>query len=129
VFPFPDTAVQLFNYLWKYSDSLRGLYEVPQAAEDEDGYDREAVRQVLADVQAQGRKILTETESKAVMASYGIPIVQTLTAQTPDEAVACAQKIGYPVVVKLNSETITHKSDVGGVRSEPQQRGRSAYCL
>ena len=115
-FPFPDTAVQLFNYLWKYSDSLRGLYEVPQAAEDEDGYDREAVRQVLADVQAQGRKILTETESKAVMASYGIPIVQTLTAQTPEEAVACAQKIGYPVVVKLNSETITHKSDVGGVR-------------
>ena len=115
-FPFPDTAVQLFNYLWKYSDSLRGLYEVPQVAEDQDGYDREAVRQVLADVQAQGRKILTEAESKAVMASYGIPIVQTLTAQTPDEAVQCAQKLGYPVVVKLNSETITHKSDVGGVR-------------
>lgn len=115
-FPFPDTATRLFNYMWKYNYSLQGLYEVANPAEDSDGYDRETAQQIIAEVYAQGRTILTETESKAVMAAYDIPTIPMEVATSADEAVAAADTMGYPVVLKLNSETITHKTDVGGVR-------------
>src|SRR5262249_28324817 len=61
------------------------------------------------------RTILTEVESKRLLAAYGIPIVQTLIARSEEEAVARAQEIGFPVVLKIYSESITHKTDVGGV--------------
>jgi acetyltransferase len=115
-FAFPDVAVRLFNYMWKYSYNLRGLYEVPSPAADEDGYQRETAQRILEEGREQKREILTEAESKAVMAAYDIPIIRTVTAGTADAAMTAADEIGYPVVVKLNSETITHKSDVGGVR-------------
>jgi succinyl-CoA synthetase beta subunit len=59
---------------------------------------------------------LTEYESKKILADYAIPTLETHLAATVDEAVKIAGEIGYPVVLKLNSETITHKTDVGGVR-------------
>ena len=65
---------------------------------------------------AKGRTILTELESKQIFAAYGIPTVDTRYAATADDAVKEAAAIGYPVVIKLNSETITHKSDVKGGR-------------
>jgi acetyltransferase len=76
----------------------------------------EGVRQTVQDARAAGRTILTEYESKQVLAAYGIPIVETRLAETADAAVSMAEEIGYPVVVKLNSKTVTHKTDVGGVR-------------
>ena len=63
-----------------------------------------------------GRSILTETESKELLAAYGIPTSETRIARSEDEAVARAEKLGFPVVLKLHSETITHKTDVGGVQ-------------
>src|SRR5262249_43593573 len=74
------------------------------------------VRMLLNRVQSAGRTLLMEHEAKEVLACYGIPTVRTLTARSADEAVARARELGYPVVVKLWSETITHKSDAGGVR-------------
>jgi acetyltransferase len=62
------------------------------------------------------RTLLTEIESKQLLAAYGIPTVETKIATTEEEAVELAQKIGGPVVLKIYSETITHKSDVGGVK-------------
>src|SRR5215211_3373056 len=70
-----------------------------------------------------GRTILTEFESKALLAAYGIPTVETLVATSADEAVDLAECFGYPVVLKLNSQTITHKTDVGGVRLNLQNAG------
>jgi acetyltransferase len=70
----------------------------------------------VQNARGQGRTILTELESKQVLGAYGIPTVQTLSAHTEDEAVARADQIGYPVVLKLLSQTITHKTDVGGVQ-------------
>jgi acetyltransferase len=67
-------------------------------------------------VRHSGRTTLTEVESKQLLASYGIPIVETVVALTEDEAIEHAQRIGYPVVLKLFSETISHKTDVGGVQ-------------
>ena len=116
-FPFPDTAAKVFYYMWRYSYNLRGLYETPQLPEDsEKGPDRGTAEQIVQRARQAGRTILTEVESKQLLAAYGIPTVATETARTEAEAVEHAEKIGYPVVLKLFSETITHKTDVGGVQ-------------
>jgi acetyltransferase len=117
-FSYPDTAVQAFTYMWNFSYNLRGLYETPSLTEDLEslGEAQSHVKDLLAKVRAAGRTILTEAESKQVMVHYGIPTVETRVARSESEAVACAQAMGFPVVLKLHSETITHKSDVGGVK-------------
>jgi len=116
-YPFPDTAAKIFCYMWRYSYNLRGLYETPVLrAGSEAGTDRARAEHIIRCARHAGRTILTEVESKQVLASYGIPIVETVIATNEDEAVEHAQTIGYPVVLKLFSETITHKTDVGGVQ-------------
>jgi acetyltransferase len=115
-FAYPDTACVLFNHLWRYDTNLRSLYETPRLpVAPERGEFREEVDRIIANVAAEGRTLLTEYESKKVLAAYGIPITDTELARSPDEAVAAAEVIGYPVVAKLLSRTITHKTDVGGV--------------
>lgn len=113
-FPYPDTAVRVFTYMWRYSQVLRSIYETPTLASDLPP-DRDTVNRLLAGARAAGRTLLTESESKEVLAAYHIPTVQTLNATSADEAARFADTIGYPVVVKLLSEVITHKTDVGGV--------------
>ncbi|HEV2691097.1 MAG TPA: acetate--CoA ligase family protein, partial [Bryobacteraceae bacterium] len=116
-FPFPDTAAKVFCYMWRYSYNLRGLYETPVLrANSEEGPDRELVENIVQRARQAGRTILTEVESKQLLAAYGIPTVHTVTANTEADAVEQAGNIGYPVVLKLFSETITHKTDVGGVQ-------------
>jgi acetyltransferase len=114
-FYYPDTAVRAFNYMWKYADNLKGLYETPSLQSGDRGPDRDAARKIIGAVHATDRTILTEYESKKLLEAYGIPTTKTEIATTVDEAVAWAEKIGYPVVLKLYSLTITHKTDVGGV--------------
>jgi acetyltransferase len=117
-FPYPDTAARAFNYMWQYSYNLRGLYETPSLPEDtpECTPNRALAGDLIRKARAAGRTILTEAESKELLAAYGIPTVQTLVAASQDQAVKFADTIGYPVVLKLFSETITHKTDVGGVQ-------------
>jgi len=115
-FQFPDSAVRAFNYMWRYAYNLKGLYETPALPQHADSaLKREKAKQIIQNVRASGRTILTEHESKELLKSYGIPTVETRVATTVDEAVKAAEEIGYPVVVKLYSYTITHKTDVGGV--------------
>jgi acetyltransferase len=116
-FQFPDTAARVFCYMWRYSYVLRGLYETPVLrGEADEGPDRSRVAQLIGQARLTGRTLLTEVESKELLAAYGLPTVQTEVARSEDEAVARASGIGYPVVVKLLSETVTHKTDVGGVQ-------------
>ena len=115
-FPYPDTAARAFHYMWSYTYNLRGLYETPIAGNGETVQRREIARQIIEGVRASGRTLLTEFESKKLLAGYDIPIVETRLAATAEEAVREAESLGYPVVLKLNSETITHKTDVGGVK-------------
>lgn len=113
---YPDSAAYLFQLLWRYKYTLEGIYETPTLAPDTDGIiDRHNVKVILDSIRAEGRTLLTESESKKVLAAYGIPIVPTGNASTPEMAIALADEIGYPVVLKLLSTTITHKTDVGGV--------------
>ncbi|MGA2631731.1 MAG: GNAT family N-acetyltransferase, partial [Terriglobia bacterium] len=117
-FAYPDTAARIFHYMWQYTYNLRGLYETPAMPTD---FERTAAShaeaaRTIEEARKAGRTILTEVESKKVLAAYGIPTVDTQIAQSADEAATIAKKIGYPVVLKLYSETITHKTDVGGVK-------------
>ena len=114
-FPFPDTAVRAFHYMWRYSYNLRALYETP-ALGDGDANAGEAAKKLIEQVRNAGRTLLTEFESKQLLSLYGIPTVETHLADTEEEAVIAATALGYPVVLKLNSFTVTHKTDVGGVK-------------
>ena len=123
-FSYPDTAARAFTYMWKYTYNLRGLYETPALSDDADslGQSQPLAKSHLEKIRATGRTILTEAESKNILAIYGIPTVETRAASSEPEAAECAQAIGFPVALKLNSETITHKSDVGGVKLNLQNR-------
>jgi acetyltransferase len=117
-FGYPDTAARIFHYMWQYSYNLRGLYEtpvLPTGFEMPTHAPGQAERIVQAARQA-GRSLLTEVESKRLLAAYGIPTVETRVAGSEEEAVRLGKELGYPVVLKLHSETVTHKTDVGGVR-------------
>ena len=117
-FSYPDTAAQMFTTMWRYTDNLRLLYETPTLAVGDDAAapDVAGAAGLLDRVRAAGRDLLTEAESKALLAAYGIATVPTRVATDVDGAVRAASELGFPAVVKLHSETITHKSDVGGVR-------------
>ena len=134
-FNYPDTAARVFTYMAAFSENLKALYDTPEddversEAAESAGIDfdvamkqaalrgeRETARQKLAAIRATGRTLLTEIESKDLLAAYGIPVSETRFAATDDEAVKLAERMGYPVVLKLHSEIITHKTDVGGVQ-------------
>ena len=123
-FSYPDTAARAFSYMWKYTYNLRGLYETPVLSEGADsfGQAQSQAKLFLEKIRASGRTILTEAESKHVIALYGITTIETRLASNESQAAECAEAIGFPVALKLNSETITHKSDVGGVKLNLQSR-------
>jgi acetyltransferase len=116
-FEYPDDAAQAFTYMWQSMSNLKTLYETPSLPDDEGaGPDREKAKTIIDHVRETGRDLLTEAESKQLLAAYGIPTTPTLIASTAKEAGKMATTLGFPVVVKLHSETVTHKTDVGGVK-------------
>ena len=127
-FPFPDAAVRAFHYMWRYSYNLRALYETP-AVTDGNSRAADSATRLIESVRQSGRTLLTEFESKQLLAFYGIPVVETRLAATEGEAVNVATALGYPVAVKLNSFTVTHKTDMGGVKLSLYDAAavRSAY--
>lgn len=131
-FQYPDAAAEAFCYMWRYSLKLRLLYETPalSTAFADGAVDRAGARKMLDDAVKAGRTLLTEAESKQLLASYGIPVIDTRVVRSEEEAVKVAEELGYPVVLKLYSETITHKTDVGGVKLnlESPDEVRGAYA-
>jgi len=130
-FPYSDTAARAFTYMWRYTYNLRGLYETPALVETSEpiAEARRRVFEIVRDVRAAGRTMLNEFEAKQLLSHYGIPVVETRAAASESEAIACAEAIGYPVVLKLLSNTIAHKTDVDGVRLRLQneEQVRAAY--
>ena len=118
-FNFPDTAGRIFHYMWRYSYLLRGLYETPMLPQGEEGPNRARAEWIIENVRSGGRTLLTEPESKELLACYQIPTAPTFEAHSADEAAAKAEELGYPVVVKLLSHTITHKSERRWREAEP----------
>ncbi|NGX39037.1 MAG: Succinyl-CoA ligase [ADP-forming] subunit alpha [Chlamydiae bacterium] len=116
-FEYPDSASKTFAAMWRQNFALQALYETPEVREELSGAQNriEKTEEIIEKALKEGRELLTEEESKQILATYSIPTVITIVAPTAKEAVSAAESIGYPVVLKLHSETITHKSDVGGV--------------
>ncbi|HMD08700.1 MAG TPA: bifunctional acetate--CoA ligase family protein/GNAT family N-acetyltransferase [Candidatus Acidoferrum sp.] len=130
-FSYPDSAVRAFRSMWNYTYNLKGLYETPFSADDPAVLSdrKEKAFRLIEAAAKSGRTFLTELESKDILKLYGIPTVQTIPAKNEDEAAAKAQEIGFPVVLKLHSETVTHKTDVGGVQLNlaNEKEAREAY--
>ena len=115
-FDYPDAAARSFAYMWRYSSNLQALYETPVFAGALSLNGPRRVREIISAAGHENRAILTEHESKSILEAYEIPTSRTRLVLTASEAVKAAEEIGYPVVLKLDSKTVTHKSDRGGVK-------------
>lgn len=111
----PEQAIRAFMTLVRYSKNLDALFETPKDIPLSFTYDRQAIREKFVNKIFPKNKVLGESDSKLLINSYGIETTETILAKTVDEAVEVAEKIGYPVVIKIKSPDILHKTDVGGV--------------
>ncbi len=111
----PAKAVQAFLHLVSYARNLSLLHETPRDLPLEFGLDRRQRRKAFLALLTEGGDILSEARSKALLESYEIPVTRPDAAATADAAVTIAEQLGYPVVVKIDSPQISHKTEVGGV--------------
>ncbi|NHZ80866.1 GNAT family N-acetyltransferase [Massilia sp. CCM 8695] len=115
----PEEAVSAYLQIVQYRRNQNLLMQVPPAACDEAvadaASDPAAARALVHKALAEGRTLLSEPETKALLAAYGVAVVQTRSTASVEEAVAAANAIGFPVALKILSPDITHKSDMGGV--------------
>lgn len=124
VFEYPDEAAASFAAMWRYSQNLETLYETPMThpviAEEKEEmlFEGEPLhtKQLIEKAREEGKTLLDEYESKLVLSDFHIPSVKTERARSREEAIKIADALGFPVVLKLFSHTITHKTDVGGVK-------------
>jgi acetyltransferase len=111
----PEHAVSAFLHLVSYAANQATLYETPRDVPLSFSLDRKQLRDRFEALLQQQVDILSESDSKSLLELYGIPITQTIAAATAEAAVQAARQIGYPVVLKILSPQVTHKTDVGGV--------------
>ncbi|MFN3593698.1 MAG: acetate--CoA ligase family protein, partial [Thiobacillaceae bacterium] len=125
----PESAVEIFSFISTFYENQRQLMQTPSPLSQQKEPDVEGARLIVESALAQGRHTLTEVEAKSLLSAFHIPVAQTLIARSPTEAMLMAQQLGFPVVMKINSPDITHKSDVGGVRLglSSGQAVRAAY--
>jgi acetyltransferase len=113
----PEEAVRAFSFLRTYRLNQEALLQTPPAHSAARPVDLPRMRQIVSDVLASGRELLTEPEAKALLDAAGLPVVATrVVGPHAAEAQAGAAELGYPVALKILSHAISHKSDVGGVR-------------
>jgi acetyltransferase len=99
-----------------YQRNLEMLQQVPPKLPRALTFDRAMVERMVSEALEGGQRFLTEYESKALLAAYGIPVNRGELARTPEEAVQLATEIGYPLAMKIHSPDVVHKSDVDGIR-------------
>lgn len=115
-FATPEEAVDTFMHMYSYSRNLELLQETPPSLPREIEVNTRQARTFIKECLRRRAKVLTEIESKAILSAYGIPVNRTMVASNAQAAAEAAKGIGFPVVVKIYSPDITHKSDVDGVR-------------
>lgn len=112
----PEPAVELFSHISAYYQNQKLLMQTPSSLSDLPAPSIESARLVIEMALNERRKKLNEMESKALLAAFRIPIAQTVVARSAAEAMVLSAEIGLPVVMKIDSPNVKHKSDVGGVR-------------
>ncbi len=116
VFRTPEPAVEMFAHISAFYRNQRTLLQTPGPLQHQTEPDIANATKIIEAALAERRSLLSEMESKALLAAFHIPVTRTLPAKSENEAVMRAQELGFPVVMKIDSPDITHKSDVGGVQ-------------
>jgi acetyltransferase len=111
----PEKAVRAFMHLVSYARNLEILHETPRDIPVAFTLDRQRMRGLFDTILTEGAEILSENVSKAFLDAYEIPVTKPIASRSAAEAVEVARRMGYPVVMKIHSQQITHKTDVGGV--------------
>jgi len=114
-YEFPEEAIKTYLYMYQYARNLETLYETPEDLPLDVGAPKNYLKILTHNTVAEGRTLLNEEDSKKLLATYGIAVTTPHFAQNAEEAAFVASGIGYPVVMKISSPDIAHKSDVGGV--------------
>jgi acetyltransferase len=116
VFRTPDPAVEMFGHVSSFYRNQRALLQTPGPVAAQNPPDLATARAVIDGALAERREVLSEMESKALLAAFSIPVARAVVARSAQEAVVVAAETGFPVALKIDSPDITHKSEVGGVR-------------
>ena len=111
----PEQAVKTYMYMYQYKRNLELLYETPEELPVDVVPPKRPLFVIMRNAALENREVLTEAEAKKLLEYYDIPVVKTSVAKTADEAAVLASQIGYPVVLKILSPQIVHKTDAGGV--------------
>ena len=111
----PEQALKTYMYMYNYQRNIEDLYETPEELPVDASPPKRPILAILKNAAFEDREVLTEDEAKKILKYYNFPIVRTAVANNVDEAVALATEMGFPVVLKILSPQIIHKSDAGGV--------------
>jgi acetyltransferase len=111
----PEQAVKAYMYMYQYERNLELLYETPEELPVDIVSPKRPLSVIMRNAVAENRELLNEAEAKTFLQYYDIPVARSFVARTPDEAVTVASRVSYPVVAKILSPQIVHKSDAGGV--------------
>lgn len=111
----PEQAVKTYMYMHQYERNLELIYETPEDLAVDVAPPKRPILGILRNAVLDNREVLTEDEAKKILKYYNFPVVKTAVANNVDEAVAYAKQMGFPVVLKILSPQIVHKSDAGGV--------------
>jgi acetyltransferase len=111
----PEQAVKTYMYMHQYQRNVELIYETPEELSVDASPPKRPINVILRNAAMEDREILTEDETKKILKYYNFPVVKTAAANNVEEAVAYAQQLGFPVVLKILSPQIVHKSDAGGV--------------
>lgn len=112
----PERAIEAFAYLARYQSNRKLMLQTPGPLSDSRAPDAEGARLIIEAALADGRKMLSDAESKAILSAFHIRCTPTLMTRTPTEALVAAESVGFPVAMKICSTQISHKSDVHGVK-------------
>ena len=125
----PEPAIETFAHLSSFYRNQHLLMQAPGPLASTAPPDLAGAKLIIEIALAERRKVLSEMESKALLASFHIPIAKTVLTRSANEAMLVAQELGFPVAMKIDSPDITHKSDAGGVSLDlgTAQAVRAAY--
>ncbi len=125
VFRFPESAAKAFGAIYRYSKWLAR----PMLDQFTFEHDRERAEKIIQKSLAAGKTRLGETVGLDILKCYGFKVLPTELAHSPEEAANIAERIGFPVVMKIVSEQILHKSDAGGVMVKLRSREEAARAF
>jgi len=115
-YEFPEEAIRTYLYMYQYAYNLESLYETPEEFTLDSGPSKNYLKTLIRKAVKEGRTVCTEENSKKFLTTYEISSAIVYVAKGAKDAARIASQVGYPVVMKISSPDITHKSDAGGIK-------------